>query len=139
MSTARSHCKLRLCGFRLNRTISMVARGSVCLPVCPLRFLQVLCLLLSLSMTGLAGERAPAARASIAPRYVAPAGNDSAAGTVEAPWKTLQHAADRAVSGSQIHVRPGHYAGFQLTRSGSSEAPIVFLADSGAIIDTPGP
>lgn len=104
-----------------------------------LRSMPFICLWLSLSMTGLGADRAAGGGPSIAPRYIASTGNDAAAGTIQAPWKTLQHAADRAVPGSQFHVRPGHYAGFQLTRSGASEAPIVFLADSGAIIDTPGP
>jgi parallel beta-helix repeat protein len=69
--------------------------------------------------------------------YVAPAGNDLAAGSAQAPWKTLQHAADLVAPGDQVIVRPGHYAGLDLGRSGTAAAPIVFRGEPGAVIDRP--
>lgn len=61
--------------------------------------------------------------------YVSPAGNDAGAGTIDAPWRTIQHAVDRA-SGA-VYVRAGTYAGFTVSRSGlvisafPGETPIV--------------
>lgn len=42
--------------------------------------------------------------------YVSPAGDDANAGTVKAPWRTIQHAADAASAGSTVNVRAGIYA-----------------------------
>ncbi len=42
--------------------------------------------------------------------YVSTAGDDSNSGTREAPWRTIQHAADKALAGSTILVRGGTYA-----------------------------
>ncbi len=60
--------------------------------------------------------------------YVATSGSDSNAGTSDAPWKTLQHAADVAPAGSKVYVRGGMYnQKLKITRSGSaSQGPIVF-------------
>jgi len=41
--------------------------------------------------------------------YVSPAGDDSNPGTMKAPWRTIQHAADAAPAGSTVHVRAGTY------------------------------
>ncbi len=41
--------------------------------------------------------------------YVATSGNDGGAGTQDAPWKTIQHAADTAVAGDTVDVRGGVY------------------------------
>ena len=76
---------------------------------------------------------------SINPRFVAATGNDSADGTASAPWRTLQHAADRVVAGEKVHVLAGRYAGFQLTRSGTAGRPIMFHGEAGAVIDSPHP
>ncbi len=43
--------------------------------------------------------------------YVSPVGNDSAAGTIDAPWKTLPHAVAAAAPGDVIRLRAGAYAG----------------------------
>ena len=43
--------------------------------------------------------------------YVSPAGNDSAAGTIDAPWRTVQHAVASAAPGDVINLRAGSYAG----------------------------
>ena len=42
---------------------------------------------------------------------MSPAGDDSAAGTVDAPWKTVRHAVASAASGDVISLRAGSYAG----------------------------
>jgi Protein of unknown function (DUF1565). len=63
---------------------------------------------------------------------VSPDGNDSAAGTEEAPWKTLVHAAAAAVAGDVVEVRGGTYAErVVFSRSGTAGAPIVFRARAG--------
>lgn len=41
--------------------------------------------------------------------YVATTGNDSNPGTLAAPWRTVQHAADTARAGSTVYVRGGIY------------------------------
>jgi hypothetical protein len=41
--------------------------------------------------------------------YVSPTGDDSNPGTMEAPWRTIQHAADAAAAGSTVNVRGGVY------------------------------
>jgi parallel beta-helix repeat protein len=50
--------------------------------------------------------------------YVASSGDDGDAGTLQAPWKTLQHAADHAAPDSVILIRAGTYSGFDLSRPG---------------------
>ncbi|RAR43877.1 right-handed parallel beta-helix repeat-containing protein [Paenibacillus sp. MDMC362] len=74
--------------------------------------------------------------------YVATDGSDSNPGTVSAPWKTLQHAADEADPGSMIYVRGGVYnQKLKITRSGTaSQGPITFknYGSEKAIIDGTG-
>jgi hypothetical protein len=41
--------------------------------------------------------------------YVSPTGDDSNPGTLKAPWRTIQHAADAAPAGSTVNVRGGTY------------------------------
>jgi parallel beta-helix repeat protein len=67
--------------------------------------------------------------------FVAPNGNNSAAGTAESPWQTLQHAANRVAPGDRVTVRPGNYVGFYLSRSGTAAAPIEFFAEPGVLIN----
>jgi hypothetical protein len=43
------------------------------------------------------------------PFYVATTGKDSNPGSVAAPWRTIQHAADTARAGSTVYVRGGIY------------------------------
>jgi parallel beta-helix repeat protein len=66
--------------------------------------------------------------------YVSTTGNDSATGSVAAPWRTLQHAADVVGPGDTVIVTPGNYAGFDLRHSGASAAPISFQAQSNVFI-----
>src|SRR5438477_10667650 len=62
--------------------------------------------------------------------YVAPTGSDSAAGTMDAPWATLQKGANTAVAGDTVWIRGGTYkittpansgAGINFTKSGTSD------------------
>jgi parallel beta-helix repeat protein len=74
-------------------------------------------------------------------RYVdAAAGLDTYTGTSLSPWKTLQHAADNALAGDTVVVKPGTYAGFEMgwdnPENGTAAAPIVFLAQPGALINS---
>src|SRR6266850_4817462 len=71
--------------------------------------------------------------------YVATTGNDANDGSLGAPWRTLQRAANLVRAGDQVVVRPGLYAGFNLTTSGTATNPILFSADPGVIVDTPNP
>ena len=87
-------------------------------------------LLLASSMAGTAlGETS----------YVAPDGNDASAGTAEAPWRTLQHAADSVAAGDTVVVRTGEYAGFDLRTSGTPGAWIRFTAEPGVRIVSENP
>src|SRR5687767_12738583 len=67
--------------------------------------------------------------------YVSTAGSDGAAGTSSAPWRTLQHAANSVSAGDSVVVRPGSYAGFHLTASGTAASRIAFSAEPGAVVD----
>jgi Right handed beta helix region len=71
--------------------------------------------------------------------YVAPTGSDSADGGAITPWRTLQRAANLVRAGDLVIVRSGHYAGFNLTTSGTAANPIVFSADPGVVVDSPNP
>ncbi len=68
--------------------------------------------------------------------YVSPIGSDTAAGTGAAPWKTLQHAANVVGPGDSVTARAGNYVGFDLRRSGTAAAPIVFNAEPGVLINS---
>jgi parallel beta-helix repeat protein len=67
--------------------------------------------------------------------FVAPTGSDGAAGTSDAPWRTLQHAADSVAAGDFVTVRAGTYTGFNLETDGTAVAPITFHAESGVTIN----
>ncbi len=65
-------------------------------------------------------------------------GNDANAGTSAAPWRTLQKAASVVNPGAVVVVHSGTYAGFTITRSGTSSAPIVFMGaanESSPVVD----
>ena len=64
--------------------------------------------------------------------YVAPAGDDSWAGTEVAPWRTIQHALSEAAAGDIILVREGTYAEhIESVRAGTGGAPIVVSSAPG--------
>jgi parallel beta-helix repeat protein len=71
-----------------------------------------------------------AGRAAAANYFVAPTGDDNAAGTsAGAPWKTLQKAAGKVVAGDVVTAADGTYAGFKCSdKSGTAAARIVFRA-----------
>ena len=64
----------------------------------------------------------------VAPRSL---GDDANPGTQEAPWATLQHAANTVKPGDRILVRAGSYAGAQFKTSGTAERPIELKAFPG--------
>lgn len=67
--------------------------------------------------------------------HVSERGKDDGPGTAEAPWKTLQHAAEAVKPGDTVVVEPGVYDGFELTTSGQPGARIRFTARPGVIVD----
>lgn len=61
--------------------------------------------------------------------YVAPGGSDAAAGTIGAPFATIQHFADNCYAGDTCYIRAGTYREtITPVRSGTADAPIVFTA-----------
>ena len=55
-------------------------------------------------------------------------GSDSAAGTAEAPWRTIQKADAAAKAGTCVNVQPGLYnAGVRLTHGGSAATPTGYV------------
>ena len=64
---------------------------------------------------------------------VASNGNDDAPGTEAQPWVTFQHAADAVQPGDTVCFRGGTYPTEEthLTRSGTAESPITFMAYPG--------
>ncbi|MFC9709390.1 DUF5123 domain-containing protein [Paenibacillus sp. NPDC056933] len=74
--------------------------------------------------------------------YISPQGNDLNNGTIQSPWKTLQHAADHATPGSTVYLREGVYhQKVKITRSGNSPGnPTLFSSypQEKAIIDGEG-
>lgn len=91
----------------------------------------------SVVLAGLAAVLLAAAPgvAAAATYHVSAEGDDAAAGTAAAPWRTLQRAADRVDAGDTVEVAPGRYQGFELRRSGTKVAPVRFTAAQGAIVD----
>lgn len=72
------------------------------------------------------------APAGAADRWVAPGGDDANPGTRDAPWRTIQHAAEVAAAGDIVNIREGVYAEQVTVRvSGTEDAPIVFRAAPG--------
>jgi hypothetical protein len=64
--------------------------------------------------------------------YCAPGGSDSAAGTLAAPFATLQHGASVLSPGDTLYVRQGTYhEAAQLSHSGTASAPISIQAYPG--------
>lgn len=71
--------------------------------------------------------------------YVATDGDDSAAGTLEAPWRTIQHAAETVAAGDNVLIRGGTYEErIEIKVSGSTSAGSVTFqpyGDESAILD----
>ncbi|KAH7311071.1 pectate lyase L [Rhexocercosporidium sp. MPI-PUGE-AT-0058] len=76
--------------------------------------------------------------------YVSPSGSDTAAGTMTAPYKSIQVAVDKAVAGDTIFLRAGTYSlttNIQIkSKSGTASAPITLSSFSGekVVIDGEG-
>jgi parallel beta-helix repeat protein len=73
--------------------------------------------------------------------YVSIEGSDSDSGTVDSPWRTIQHSANLMVAGDTVYVRGGEYHEcIDIKRSGSSGKPITYIAYPGEhpIIDGAG-
>ncbi len=78
------------------------------------------------------------ARASLAATYyVATNGNDANPGTLSAPWRTLQKAANTVSAGDTVYVNPGTYGSVSSSRSGTASARIRYVSSAkwGAKID----
>lgn len=64
--------------------------------------------------------------------YVAPLGNDTDSGSVDAPFRTINHAAEQAQAGDIILVHGGTYREWvNPSRGGTATAPITFKAVPG--------
>lgn len=82
-----------------------------------------------------------ASTANAATYYVATTGNDGAAGSMTAPFRTIAKAAAIAKPGDIVNVRGGVYTGStSIYSKGTAAAPIVFRAMSGetAVLDGTG-
>jgi hypothetical protein len=65
--------------------------------------------------------------------HVAPSGSDEHAGTKDQPFRTIQHAADRAQPGDTVLVAAGLYAeAVTVPRSGAAGKPITFEGERGS-------
>lgn len=71
--------------------------------------------------------------------FVSSSGSDANPGTIEQPWRTLQHAANLVVAGDTVTASAGNYAGFRLTTDGNPEARITFIAEGSVTIDQKNP
>ena len=77
--------------------------------------------------------------------HVALGGDDGHAGSDQAPWATLEHAAHRVMAGDVVLIHEGRYAGFLVdgdpARDGRPDARVLWRAagDGDVIIDRPGP
>ena len=83
------------------------------------------------------GQR-PGAIAAGRVYYVAPGGSDDGPGTIQRPWRTIQHAADTLTAGDTVYIRAGTYHERVLPQhSGSPGNEITYAAYPGetAIID----
>lgn len=66
-------------------------------------------------------------------------GDDSAAGTEAAPWKTLKHALRKLASGDTLYLRGGtYYEKLVLTKSGTEAAPITIAGYPGETVTIDG-
>ena len=64
--------------------------------------------------------------------YVSPSGSDSAAGTLEQPFATVQHGVNKLAAGDTLILRAGNYhENVTVPNSGTASAPITLAAYSG--------
>jgi parallel beta-helix repeat protein len=79
----------------------------------------------------MSAAQSPAAKPSKSDRFVSVDGNDTNDGSVDHPWRTIQHAADSVKPGSTVYVLPGSYnvdTTILTTRSGKDSARIRFVS-----------
>ncbi|MBA3391100.1 MAG: right-handed parallel beta-helix repeat-containing protein, partial [Deltaproteobacteria bacterium] len=67
--------------------------------------------------------------------HVATTGNDTAAGSVTAPWRTIQRASNAVAPGDTVIIHAGTYLGFTVGAAGTEAQPIAFVADGVVRID----
>ena len=72
--------------------------------------------------------------------YLSEKGDDSKAGTREAPWRTFERANKAVKPGDTVNVLPGHYTGAKLSAKGTKEAPVTYVSTERhkAVIDQGG-
>ena len=71
--------------------------------------------------------------------FVAPYGSDANNGTINSPFKTIQHAASIATAGTTVEIRAGVYhETVTPSHSGTSGAPITFAAYNGENVTVSG-
>ncbi len=66
--------------------------------------------------------------ASAATYYLSPVGDDTATGSEDQPWATLEHAAAQAGPGDTVVLASGEYPGVLRPSSGAEGAPVTFRA-----------
>lgn len=85
-------------------------------------------------LEGTRGAGAPVSIRAGTTYYVSPSGSDSNAGTLSAPWASIQAAADRVGPGDTVLIRGGTYHERVVVRnSGVSGAEITFAAYPGEV------
>lgn len=77
--------------------------------------------------------------AQAATYYVSPSGSDSAPGTLEQPFQTIQKAASAMVAGDTVYIRAGVYRETVIpANSGTQAAPIRFMPYNGESVTVSG-
>ena len=73
--------------------------------------------------------------------YVSPTGSDTNAGTISAPWLTVQHAANVVGPGATVYLRAGTYHQFDVNVSGTAAGGFITFTNypgEAALIDGTG-
>jgi hypothetical protein len=98
--------------------------------------------MVTVSVSGMETTLATAAITTGLDFYVSAAGKDSNPGTLELPWRTIQHAANMAIAGDTVFVRGGTYHELvNIAGAGSASAgALVFRSYPGehAVLDGTG-
>lgn len=72
--------------------------------------------------------------------HVDPSGADANDGSEAAPWRTIQHAANQVMGGDTVRIHSGTYReSVVFSTSGLPGSPIVFEAETGAVLESPDP
>ncbi|HVQ89324.1 MAG TPA: right-handed parallel beta-helix repeat-containing protein, partial [Actinomycetes bacterium] len=96
--------------------------------------LVVVCLVLAGTTTWALATRGSSSGAGATKQafWVAPDGDDSASGSRDDPWATVQHAVDESQAGTTVYVRGGTYdQRFSFNTSGEPGSPIAVVAEDG--------